>query len=148
MKTNRRNFLKSIGKICAVLPFMGNSPAVAKIEATGCKSDAELALAKAKLKEFDEQVGRDFAENFPSSVDSLEDGLKEAFCYGGKLFRVFPRYFDEGYVMMSIREGRYGNNRMITKFEFADIQFRHFNCEIMLKDMEKFRKNGTVSLIY
>ena len=27
---NRRNFLKSIGKICAVLPFVGSSSAVAQ----------------------------------------------------------------------------------------------------------------------
>ena len=31
---NRRNFLKSIGKICAVLPFVGSSSAVAKAGAS------------------------------------------------------------------------------------------------------------------
>lgn len=132
MKTNRRNFLKSIGKICAVLPFVGSSPAVA--QSGTFKGQRKAPMCATEVAErFHKRPGFKLGE----------DGLKEAFVYGGKLFRVFPGYFDEGYVMMSIREGRYENTRMITKFEFADIQFRHFNCEIMLKDMEKFRKNGS-----
>ena len=35
---NRRNFLKSIGKICAVLPFVGSSSAVAKTGAPEVRS--------------------------------------------------------------------------------------------------------------
>ncbi len=44
---NRRNFLKSIGKICAVLPFVGSSSAVAKTGASETKSGCSW---KGKLK--------------------------------------------------------------------------------------------------
>ncbi len=44
---NRRNFLKSIGRICAVLPFVGSSSAVAKTGASKSKSGCSW---KGKLK--------------------------------------------------------------------------------------------------
>ena len=43
---NRRNFLKSIGKICAVLPFVGSSSAVAKTGASKGKPKAPMCATE------------------------------------------------------------------------------------------------------
>ncbi len=60
---NRRNFLKSIGKICAVLPFVGSSSAVAKTGASEGQrrsepTKAELldVLAEGLRKKYDGQA--------------------------------------------------------------------------------------------
>ena len=49
---NRRNFLKSIGKICAVLPFVGSSSAVAKTGASEVRSGTRPATEE-DVDEFD-----------------------------------------------------------------------------------------------
>ncbi len=43
---NRRNFLKTIGKICAVLPFVGSSSAVAKTGASEGQPKAPMCATE------------------------------------------------------------------------------------------------------
>lgn len=122
---NRRNFLKR----CSILPFVGSLAAVAKSKAPMCATEVAERYRYFSLQDRD------------IDIVIMDEGFENAFVYGGKLFRVFPGYFDERYVMMSLREGRYENNRMIRKCEFDDMPTRcYLHCEIMLKDMEKEKR--------
>ena len=73
-----------------------------------------------------------------------EDGLKEAFCYGGKLFRVFPGYFDEDFTMIQLRESKLELNYMLTNEEYNNYNDRNLTCEYMLCRMKYAQFNNRI----
>ncbi len=80
---NRRNFLKSIGKICAVLPFVGSSSAVAKVGASEGQrrpvpTNAELldVLAEGLRKKYNRQAQDECERLYKIECMRIEATLK------------------------------------------------------------------------
>lgn len=90
------------------------------------KPKLTMAMLQKARKDLDAQtVSGDF-------LIPVDDGLDDAFCYGGKLFRVYPDYFDVGFVMMRLRENKKEFNYVLTNEEYRNRLYRNCICEYML----------------
>jgi len=122
---NRRNFFKTVtafvvGVYAAFVPK--------------AQAEPENVLTLAKLMKAKEALDATINDDFLIPID---DGLDEAFCYGGKLFRVYPDYFDKGFVRMRLREDKREFNYVLTNEEYNNRQYRNCICEYMLAKFYK-----------
>ena len=115
---NRRNFFKTVTGF------------VAGIFATSAIAKEKPKLTVAMLQKAKKYL--DAQEDCGDFLIPVDDGLNDAFCYGGKLFRVYPDYFDKGFVRMRLREGEREFNYVLTNKEYNNRQYRNCICEYML----------------
>lgn len=83
--------------------------------------------------------GFDFTPNkCATEVQGRHDnGLKEAFCYGGKLFRVYNLGC---YKILQLKHNKWINNVQIDSYQFLNREYRNMVCEAMLKSLERTLK--------
>ncbi len=131
---NRRSFLKR----CSILPFVGSlvvgaseGLTVAKVQEIAKMLEAAELDGKIKLslgcKEFRDALNK-------VVKDKLEGGLDEAFCYGGRLFRVYDW---RDYKVMQVRNKHLLIGHMLSHSEFYEWRYRYGICEEMLDSLGK-----------
>ena len=137
---NRRNFLKR----CSILPFVGSLSAVAKTGVSVVRSGTRPAT-KEEVDEFDLFTG--YRTKKPSlhceicyedcplflQCHGVDKGLDEAFCYGGKLFRVYDR---DGVKVLILRIRPWETHTMLDRGQYENYEFRLRVCEKMIKFLE------------
>lgn len=132
---NRRNFLKR----CSLIPFAGSLAAVAKTEASEDKPQLTLAKLMEAKKALDATVDENFL--IPVDINLYNDytGLDEAFCYGGKLFRVYPTNIHGAKQMMLRRETAKVSCYMEDDDYYSE--WRNIQCEAMIHALYRDEKS-------
>ncbi len=135
---NRRNFLKSIGKICAVLPFVGSSSAVAKAGASEgqrrpAPTNAELldVLAEGLRKKYDRQAQAECERLYKIECLRIEAAEKadnppvviNPNGGGGNYKKYYVRYDFETKVQTVIEDGEIVSTRKFKEEPF--VMFNH-----------------------
>ena len=144
---NRRNFFKAVtGFVVGVFAL----PKKAKPQLTvAMLRDVADKLPKQKAgKIFWMPVKNKNADRKWVRNPDYDDGLKEAFCYGGKLFRVFRGYMREKFTMIQLREGQWTNCRLLLNSDFENLQYRHWACESMLRKLERKLKEDILGITW
>jgi hypothetical protein len=140
---NRRNFFKAVtGFVAGVFASTAKSKEKPK---DLCGGQNGTLCPRCKFNDERSQLGQ---------LPEIDDGLKDAFCYGGKLFRVFRGYMHDDFTMIQLREGKWEKRHLLHNSEWANWKYRHRVCEYMLRCLERMKhpaytidESGFVSLL-
>lgn len=135
---NRRSFFKKVGIVLAGVVALPSKAVGRKRSGTRPATEDEIQNALNEVVKDKLCSGQNgtLCSRCKFNLDRIpvDEGLEEAFCYSGKLFRVYNLGC---YKILQIRHDKWINRVPVDSRQFLNREYRDMVCEAMLKSLER-----------